>query len=98
MSHERLAQQLEEEFRVFTNSGAATRSSMLPQLLALISSARSANFRNSSHCTKLEETCRHMARLRQPKNYNESASSSYALNDLYRVSEYLREQVNASRS
>ncbi len=76
--------ELKELFETFKTSPPKSRKSILPRIELACTQIQSFGVSPyvSQCCTRLLESCRQMARLRQPKDYDESTLISRALGDL----------------
>lgn len=85
MSTDPLIQKLENAFNEFRSLSSTYRQSKLHEIESICTEIRFAYGRDSYVSGKLIdflESCRQMARKRQPKSYNESSTISFALGDI----------------
>ena len=84
MDYKSIALELKDEFSTFREAYPSQRKQRLSHLEYLCSQARSAEHSAylGGKCTAFLECCRQMARLRQPRTYDESQVVSHALGDL----------------
>jgi hypothetical protein len=83
---------IDDAFEAFKASSASDRKAQIPKLQGICREIESATNNDSyvgSKCVSFIEVCRHMARLRQSKSYDEFSEISNALGDLNIMRQYL---------
>ena len=88
-----LATELKQLFSDFQRELPASRKSMLPCIksLALSIKSQSGNSYVSQKCTSLFVCCENLARLRQPKWFDENREIVLALGDISKIQENFSE-------